>query len=71
MSDILTVKNLVQHFPIAGSRSVVQAVNDVSFTVARGETLSLVGESGSGKTTVGRCILGLINPTGGEISFHD
>ena len=70
MSDVLTVKNLIQHFPIAGSRSVVQAVNDVSFTVARGETLSLVGESGSGKTTVGRCILGLINPTGGDISFH-
>ncbi|MBT3629297.1 MAG: ABC transporter ATP-binding protein, partial [Rhodospirillaceae bacterium] len=55
---------------IAGSRSVVQAVNNVSFTVARGETLSLVGESGSGKTTVGRCILGLIDPTGGDISFH-
>ena len=70
MSVVLSVQNLVQHFPIAGSRSVVQAVNNVSFTVARGETLSLVGESGSGKTTVGRCILGLIDPTGGDISFH-
>jgi oligopeptide/dipeptide ABC transporter ATP-binding protein len=70
MDMVLTVQNLVHHFPIAGSRSVVQAVNNVSFTVSRGETLSLVGESGSGKTTVGRCILGLINPTAGEISFH-
>ena len=70
MNMVLTVQNLVHHFPIAGSRSVVQAVNNVSFTVSRGETLSLVGESGSGKTTVGRCILGLINPTAGEISFH-
>lgn len=70
MSAVLSVQNLVQHFPIAGSRSVVQAVNNVSFTVARGETLSLVGESGSGKTTVGRCILGLIDPTEGDISFH-
>jgi oligopeptide/dipeptide ABC transporter ATP-binding protein len=70
MSVVLSVQNLVQHFPIAGSRSLVQAVNNVSFTVARGETLSLVGESGSGKTTVGRCILGLIDPTAGDISFH-
>lgn len=70
MSVVLSVQNLVKHFPIAGSRSVVQAVNNVSFTVSRGETLSLVGESGSGKTTVGRCILGLIDPTDGEISFH-
>ena len=41
MSVVLSVQNLVQHFPIAGSRSLVQAVNNVSFTVARGETLSL------------------------------
>ena len=70
MSAVLTVDGLVKHFPIAGSRSVVQAVNGVSFSVARGETLSLVGESGSGKTTVGRCVLGLIKSTDGSIGFH-
>lgn len=70
MSDVLAVDGLVKHFPVAGSRSVVQAVNGVSFTVARGETLSLVGESGSGKTTVGRCVLGLIKATRGVIGFQ-
>lgn len=70
MSDVLSVEGLVKHFPIAGSRSVVQAVNGVSFTVAKGETLSLVGESGSGKTTVGRCVLGLIKSTDGVIGFQ-
>lgn len=67
---ILTVENLVKKFPIAGSRSVVRAVNDVSFELEQGETLALVGESGSGKTTIGRCVLGLIKPTGGRISFR-
>ena len=67
---LLTVENLVQHFPIAGSRAVVQAVNDVTFDLAQGETLALVGESGSGKTTIGRCVLGLINPTGGQITYR-
>ena len=70
MSDVLSVDGLVKHFPIAGSRSVVQAVNGVSFSVAKGETLALVGESGSGKTTVGRCVLGLIKSTGGQIGFQ-
>ena len=67
---LLSVENLVQHFPISGSRSVVQAVNNVSFDLAEGETLELVGESGSGKTTIGRCVLGLIKPTGGQITFR-
>lgn len=67
---LLEVKNLVKHFPLSGSKGVVQAVNDVSFTVNQGETVALVGESGSGKTTVGRCVLGLIRPTKGQIFFQ-
>jgi oligopeptide/dipeptide ABC transporter ATP-binding protein len=67
--SLLEVQELVQHFPIVGSKAVVRAVNDVSFSLERGETLALVGESGSGKTTIGRCVLGLIRPTGGRILF--
>lgn len=66
---ILSVQNLVKHFPISGSSKVVQALNGVTLEVEKGETLSLVGESGSGKTTVGRCIAGLIDPTEGKIQF--
>jgi oligopeptide/dipeptide ABC transporter ATP-binding protein len=69
MKPIIEAKNLVKHFPIAGSRAVVQAVNDVSFSIHKGETLAIVGESGSGKTTVGRCVLGLVKPTSGSIQF--
>jgi ABC-type glutathione transport system ATPase component len=68
--SLLSVENLVQTFPVAGSKALVRAVNDVSFTLERGETLALVGESGSGKTTIGRCLLGLITPTGGRIVFN-
>ena len=69
MPALLEVDKLVKHFPLKGSRALVQAVNGVSFTLERGKTLGLIGESGSGKTTVGRCILKLIDPTSGEISF--
>ena len=62
---LLEVSQLVKRFPIAGSRNVVQAVNGVSFTLEPGETLGIVGESGSGKTTVGRCVLGLTDISGG------
>lgn len=66
---LLTVARLGKDFPIRGSRKSVHAVDDVSFAIARGETLGLVGESGSGKTTVGRCVLRLIEPSRGAIAF--
>lgn len=66
---VLTVVDLVKHFPVRRSSKVVHAVNGVSFIIGRGETVGLVGESGSGKTTVGRCILRLVEPTSGHISF--
>ncbi|MBN1266826.1 MAG: ABC transporter ATP-binding protein [Anaerolineales bacterium] len=72
--DFLEVRNLVKYFPVRGGvfqRVVnwVQAVDDVSFTIKKGETLGLVGESGCGKTTVGRTILRLLEPTSGEVWF--
>jgi oligopeptide/dipeptide ABC transporter ATP-binding protein len=69
MTAILEVDTLYKRFPIAGSTSVVQAINGVSFVIRPGETLGLVGESGSGKTTVGRCIVGLTEASGGKIQF--
>lgn len=73
---LLRVKGLVKHFPVKRgvilNRTVgtVQAVDDVSFDIARGETLALVGESGCGKSTTGRMILRLMAPTGGSIQFQ-
>jgi len=69
MTSLLEVNDMSMAFPLAGSKKVVQAVNAVSFTLNKGETLSLVGESGSGKTTIGRCVLGLIEPTDGTVTF--
>ncbi len=69
MSPVLEVDGLFKQFPIAGSRKVVQAINGVSFAIGPGETLGLVGESGSGKTTVGRCLVGLIAASAGQIRF--
>ncbi|WP_294225615.1 ABC transporter ATP-binding protein [uncultured Shimia sp.] len=71
---ILEVKNLVTRFPVKGGlmrRTVanVHAVEDLSFTVNKGQTLSLVGESGCGKSTAGRSLLRLVEPTSGEVSF--
>jgi oligopeptide transport system ATP-binding protein len=68
--ELVQVRNLVKHFPVEGSDDVVRAVDGVSFEILRGETLGLVGESGCGKSTVGRCLLRLIEPTAGEIQFE-
>ncbi|MGE5129071.1 MAG: ABC transporter ATP-binding protein [Sphingomonadaceae bacterium] len=76
MSEVLLqVDNLVKHFHVGGGlrgghAGLVRAVDGVSFTVRRGETLGLVGESGCGKTTTGRCILLLERPTSGRIMFE-
>lgn len=67
-STLVQIENLKKHFPAAGGQSV-RAVDGVSFNIERGETLGLVGESGCGKTTVGRCLLRLIEPTSGAIKF--
>lgn len=71
---ILEAKNIKKHFPIRKGllmREVgsVKAVDDVSLTVRKGETLGLVGESGCGKSTLGRTLIRLYEPTGGEITF--
>jgi oligopeptide transport system ATP-binding protein len=70
---LVTVENLTKHFPVLRGVIIqhrvgaVRAVDDVSFTIARGETLGLVGESGCGKTTAGRTLLGLFPATGGKV----
>ncbi len=68
--QLVNVRKLVKHFAVEGSDDVVRAVDGVSFEIFRGETLGLVGESGCGKSTVGRCLLRLIEPTSGEIDFE-
>jgi peptide/nickel transport system ATP-binding protein len=73
--NIVAVNNLKMYFPITRGllhRKVadVKAVDDISFSIKRGEVLGLVGESGSGKTTTGRCILRLYKPTAGQIFFQ-
>jgi oligopeptide/dipeptide ABC transporter ATP-binding protein len=72
---LLEVRDLVKHFTVGGGlfggrAGTVRAVEGVSFTLRRGETLGLVGESGCGKTTTGRCILQLERPTSGQVIFE-
>ena len=70
--NLVEVKHLQQYFPAGGvgkNRKYVQAVDDVSFAIRKGETLGLVGESGCGKTTTGRTLLRLYEPTGGKIYY--
>ncbi len=73
--DLLRVEGLQVHFPIKRGLifqrqvAAVKAVDGVSFSIKRGETLGLVGESGSGKTTIGKSIVRLVKATGGSISF--
>lgn len=69
-TPLLRIRNLVKHFAVEGSDDVVRAVDGVSFSITAGETLGLVGESGCGKSTVGRCLLRLIEPTSGEVDFQ-
>lgn len=75
-SDLVVVKNLVKYYPVYGGvfrRPVAQvkAVDDVSFTIKKGETLGLVGESGCGKSTVGHTMVRLLTHTSGSVMYED
>ena len=73
-NHFIEVEHLRQYFPAGGfgkNKKFIQAVDDVSFFINKGETLGLVGESGCGKTTTGRTMLRLYEPTGGKFTFGD
>ena len=74
MSTIVEARGLKMYFPIGRTlggkpKRLLKAVDDVSFSIQKGETFGLVGESGCGKTTVGRCLVRLYEPTDGQIFF--
>src|SRR5436309_12590831 len=71
---LLQVQDLKIHFPVlhglfSRAKESVKAVDGVSFSIRRGETLGLVGESGCGKTTLGRAVARLVEPTAGTVQF--
>jgi len=73
--NLLEIQNLKVHFPVqqrlfGGAKEFVRAVDDVSFSIAPGETVGLVGESGCGKSTLGRAVIKLVEPTAGRIVFE-
>src|ERR1700716_630617 len=71
---LLEVRGMSKHFPVrggfVGKAGVVRAVDDVSFSVAKGEVLGIVGESGCGKSTTARLIIGLIEPDAGAVRLE-
>lgn len=69
MEKLIEVKRLKKYFPVPAG--FLHAVDDVNFTINRGETLGIVGESGCGKSTLGRAVLRLHEPTGGEVYYED
>jgi oligopeptide/dipeptide ABC transporter ATP-binding protein len=77
LENLIRADHLIKHYPVlAGAfrkrvTGTVRAVDDVSFTIRRGETLALVGESGCGKSTTGRLLMRLIQPTGGTVRFDN
>lgn len=73
MADLLTVSHLKKYFSVKGGNegeTTLKAVDDISFSIAEGETLGLVGESGCGKSTIGKCLVRLYEPTDGQIVFQ-
>ncbi len=68
-APLVSVRGLAKRFPSRGGS--LQVLTDISFDIARGEVVGLVGESGSGKTTIGRCLLRLIEPSAGELRFDN
>lgn len=74
MSKLIEIKGLVKEFPIKSGFfnkkvGAIHAVNSINLDIFKGETLGLVGESGCGKSTTGRCVIGLVPPSGGTVSF--
>ena len=67
-NTLLEVKNLKKYYPVPSG--TLHAVDDVTFTLNKGETLGIVGESGCGKSTLGKTILRLTNPTSGQVIYN-
>ena len=73
-APLVRIEDVSKHFPVRGAlfkKRVLKAVDQVSFSIARGETLGLVGESGSGKSTLGRVVVNLLPPTAGSIRVSE